>query len=236
MISVCMAVYNGKRFLCEQLASILCQLATDDEIVVVDDGSSDDTLELVKGLNDPRIRVLVNSCNQGVLRSFERAIKEARGDIIFLSDQDDIWLPRKVCRFLEAFSVDGHIVLVISDAQVIDEEGKELAASFFAQRGGFVSGWFANLLKNRFLGCALAFRSSLKDVILPFPKDIPMHDMWIGTLADLKGRVKYIDEPLIAYRRHLSNASPIKRAGLLQIIVWRWRLSKNLLLRSMRRH
>lgn len=234
MISVCMAVYNGERYLRQQLASILVQLAADDEIIVVDDGSSDGTMDLVRALHDPRIRLHANPGNLGVLRTFERAIAEARGEIIFLSDQDDVWLPGKVSRFLQAFGSNPGIVLVISDAQVIDAGGQLLAASFFQERGGFAAGWLRNLAKNRYLGCAMAFRSSLKEVVLPLPRDIPMHDMWIGILASLRGSVKYIAEPLTAYRRHLSNASRITHAGLSQMLVWRWRLAKNLLLRLMR--
>jgi len=231
MISVCMAVCNGQRYLQEQLASVLSQLPEDAEVVVVDDCSTDASLALIAAFDDGRIRILRNGERLGAIKTFERAIAEARGELIFLCDQDDIWAPSKVERFVAAFAADAGVLLAISDARLIDGEGRLLAESFFAQRGGFVPGCLANLARNRYLGCALAFRAALKPVILPFPGDIPMHDMWIGILASLKGRVTCLDEALIAYRRHQSNASPSRHVGPLQMLIWRWRLAKNLLRR-----
>jgi len=235
MISVCMAVCNGQRYLAAQLDSVLRQLPEDAEVIVVDDCSTDASLELIAAIKDGRIRTLRNSKRLGVVATFERAIAEARGELIFLCDQDDLWTPTKVERFVATFGADAGILLAISDARLIDGEGRLLAESFFAQRGGFVPGFLANLVRNRYLGCALAFRAMLKPAILPFPPDIPMHDMWIGTLAAVKGRVAYIDEALIDYRRHQGNASPSRHAGLMQMLIWRWRLAKNLLLRALRR-
>jgi len=233
MISVCMAVYNGQRYLAAQLDSVLRQLPEEAEVVVVDDCSTDASLEVIAGFSDGRIRILRNSERGGVIRTFERAIAEARGELIFLCDQDDLWAPSKIERFVAAFGADAGVLLVISDARLIDGEGRLLAESFFAQRGGFSPGYLANLVRSRYLGCALAFRATLKPIILPFPPDIPMHDMWIGSLAHLKGHVTFIDEALIAYRRHQDNASPDHHAGFLQILGWRWRLAKNLLLRAL---
>src|SRR3546814_6979697 len=103
MISVCMGTYNGARWIEIQLGSILSQLSPEDEVVIVDDGSKDDTLDRVASFNDPRVRVLRNGRNRGVDLTFERALGEARGDIIFLSDQDDFWYPNKVETVLRAF-------------------------------------------------------------------------------------------------------------------------------------
>src|SRR5450759_5141604 len=93
MISICMASYNGSRYIERQLLSILCQLGEADEVILVDDHSSDATLEVVERLSDKRIKIYRNGSNEGVLRTFERAIGLASGDIIFLSDQDDVWYP-----------------------------------------------------------------------------------------------------------------------------------------------
>lgn len=230
-ISVCMAIYNGATYLQPQMHSILAQLRAADEVVVVDDASQDNSTELLRNLSDARVRVYRNERNRGVLASFEKAMRLARGDILFLSDQDDLWLPRKVDKIIEAFSLNPEITLVASDAQVIDESGFVVVDSFFAQRGRFSAGVMHNLLKNKYLGCTLAFRRSMLDHFLPIPRDVPMHDIWLGLVNDIYGQTAYIDQPLIAYRRHKKNLSPFVVGGsVMQKIVWRWHLVKNLLL------
>ena len=95
MISVCIATYNGEKYLREQLDSILPQLAESDEVIVSDDGSTDGTIDLITSLNDPRIKIVSNSGRKGYVGNFENALKHTTGDYIFLSDQDDIWYPNK---------------------------------------------------------------------------------------------------------------------------------------------
>jgi len=231
MISVCMATYNGSRYIKRQLLSILCQLGGSDEIILVDDCSSDATLEVVERLGDSRIKIYRNGSNEGVLRTFERAIRLASGDIIFLSDQDDIWYPEKVGKFLQVFNGQPDVTLVLSDAKVINDRDEVIAKSFFEARGGFSPGIWHNIARNKYLGCAMAFRRSMVDKFLPFPKDIPMHDMWIGCINSIYGKPSFLDMPLMGYRRHQRNASPARRRGFAQILVWRWQLAKNLLLR-----
>ena len=239
-ISVCVAVYNGAAYLQPQMHSILAQLRATDEVVVVDDASQDNSAELLRDLSDARVRVHRNERNLGVLDSFERAIRLAQGDILFLSDQDDLWLPGKVEKILEAFSLNPEVTLVASDAKVIDESGCVVADSFFEQRGYFAAGVLHNLLKNKYLGCTLAFRRSMLHHFLPIPKDVPMHDMWFGLINDIYGKTYYIDQPLIAYRRHGNNVSSSVGLSVFQKLVWRWHLVKNLLLHvfhySLNRH
>lgn len=231
MISICMATYNGSDYIERQLLSILCQLGEADEVILVDDFSSDATLEVVERLSDRRIKIYRNGSNEGVLRSFERAISLASGDIIFLSDQDDVWCPEKVKRFLQVFDGRPDVTLVLSDAKVINEIDEIVADSFFASRGGFSPGIWHNIAKNKYLGCTMAFRRSMVEKFLPFPEDIPMHDMWIGCINSIYGTPCFLDLPLMAYRRHQHNASPAKRRDIAQILVWRWQLVKNLCLR-----
>jgi glycosyltransferase involved in cell wall biosynthesis len=230
-----MAVHNGAAYLLPQLQSILTQLRTTDEVVVVDDASQDDSAELLRSLSDSRLRVYRNESNLGVLASFEKVLKLAYGDVLFLSDQDDLWLPGKVEKIIEAFLFNPEITLVASDAQIIDKSGCVVAESFFAQRGRFSTGVLHNLIKNKYLGCTFAFRRSMLDYFLPIPKDVPMHDMWFGIINDIYGKTHYIDQPLIAYRRHASNLSPSVGASYMQRLVWRWRLMKNLILLVMHR-
>lgn len=228
-----MATYNGARWLDLQLRSILDQLAPADELVVVDDGSTDGTLEILEALEDARVRVLRNPANAGVRATFERALREVRGDIVFLADQDDVWLPGKRDALVGAIDADARIVLAIGDAEIVDGNGVRVASSFMKIRGGFRSSFAATLVKNRYLGCALAFRRTLLEQVLPIPPDVPMHDMWIGALAACSGRVAYVDRPLMSYRRHAANVSPGRRQGLPTMLRWRWRLLKNVVLRKL---
>jgi glycosyltransferase involved in cell wall biosynthesis len=235
MISVCMATHDGAAYVEQQLRSILPQLAGGDEIVLVDDHSSDGTLELVKKIGDERIRVHRNDSNRGVVPTFEQAIRLSSGDLVFLSDQDDIWYPGKVDRVSRIFMENSQVTLVMSDARVIDDKGDILADSLLKTRGGFAPGIVATLIRNRYSGCLMAFRRSLAEKFLPFPKDIPMHDMWIGLINAVYGKVHFIAAPLIAHRRHESNTSPDNRQAVAQMLVWRWRLFKNLCLRVLSR-
>jgi glycosyltransferase involved in cell wall biosynthesis len=230
-----MATYNGSIYIEQQLESILLQLSNSDEVILVDDNSIDSTLNLVKSFNDPRIKIYKNKSNEGILSSFEKAIKLALGEVVFLSDQDDIWLPGKVNRFKKIFEENADVTLILSDAKVIDAEGTVTSDSFFGKRGVFSAGVLSNIIKNKFIGCTMAFRNSTAHFFLPIPRDIPMHDMWIGCMSAIYGRVYFIDEPLIAYRRHLSNASPGNRKGIFKMIHWRWVLIRRLLFRVLSR-
>ena len=231
MISVCMATYNGAIYVERQLRSILKQLDQEDEVIVVDDYSSDATLEVIEKIGDSRIKVFRNNSNKGVLKTFERAIRLASGEIIFLSDQDDIWYPEKVSSFLQIFDARPEVTLVLSDTKVINEADEIVSESFFKNRGAFSSGLLHNIIKNKHLGCTMAFRQSMIDKFLPFPADIPQHDIWIGCINSIYGKTSFLNETLMVYRRHQHNASPLKRQGLEQVLIWRWRLVKNLCLR-----
>ena len=226
-ISVCMATYNGERFIHEQLESILSQLENDDEVVIVDDASTDGTVRSAEEFRDTRIRIFRQAHNCGVLETFERALKEAAGDIIFLADQDDIWRPDKVSKIKSLFSTRADLSLVLSDSFIVDAHGQITSETRF-RSGRFHPGALQNFIRNRYLGCAMAFRRSILVYCLPFPADIPMHDMWIGIVNQFVGKTEFIDEPLMSYRRHDGNASPQSHAPLAQMIRWRWALAKNL--------
>jgi glycosyltransferase involved in cell wall biosynthesis len=228
-ISVCLTVYNGEAFLQSQLQSILRQLRATDEVVIVDDASQDASAELLQNMADNRVRLYRNEHNLGVLASFAKALELAQGDILFLSDQDDLWLPGKVDKIMEVFSLNPGVTLVASDAQIIDAGGSIIADSFFTRRGRFTTGVFRNLIQNNYMGCTLAFRRLMLDHFLPIPQDVPMHDMWFGIVNDIYGKTYYIDQTLIAYRRHNKNLSPARGVSFIQKLRWRWYLGKNLL-------
>lgn len=204
-----MATYQGERYISLQLRSILGQLSQDDEIIVVDDDSTDRTRSEVCALQDPRLVLVRNTENHGVLRAFETALSRSTGEIVFLSDQDDLWLPKKVETVLAAFACDPAVLLVASDAILIDEDGTKIGDSFYAQRGKFRSGMWSNLLVGKFHGCTMSFRSTLLRSALPFPPGrLVHHDTWIGCMnALIGGKTRYIAEPLVAYRRHSTNVT-----------------------------
>jgi len=228
-ISVALATYNGEKYISEQLNSILPQLGPEDEIIISDDGSSDRTLEIVAGFCSAQIKVLKNP-GKGVISNVENAIKHTSGDIIFLCDQDDVWLPDKVS-VTKKYLLESDVKLVVSDAIVVDENLKVLEDSFFKLMNSG-SGFIKNFIKNTYHGCCMAFLKELKEVILPFPKNIPMHDSWIGLMAELYGKVLFIPEKLIYYRRHQNNATVLKRESLRKSLIWR----KNLAVALIRRY
>ena len=128
MISVCMATYNGAPFIERQMRSILCQLGIDDEVIVADDGSTDDTIAILQGMNDARIRIIDGAHRHSPIWNFEKALQQAKGEYIFLSDQDDLWLPEKVEICMEHLR---HSDCVVSDCMVVDGDGEVLCESFY---------------------------------------------------------------------------------------------------------
>jgi glycosyltransferase involved in cell wall biosynthesis len=232
-----MAVYNGAEYLKAQIDSILVQLRQFDELVVVDDGSQDGSVAILQEVDDPRLRVHRSAVNAGVVRTFELALSFARGDVIFLSDQDDLWLAGKVSAVLDVFTSRPEVTMVVTDAHVIDGDGKIINPSFFSMRGRFQPGPLHNFIKNKYLGCTLSFRREMLPIFLPIPLDVPMHDIWFGVLNGIYGRTYFIDEPLVGYRRHCQNVSSVVSfsAGLAKVALWRYRLAKNLALRVMSR-
>lgn len=215
MISVCVATYNASRYIREQINSVLIQLNADDEIVVSDDESSDDTLAILDSINDHRIKILSRNCNLGVIKNFERALYAAKGEVIFLCDQDDVWLPNKVSTCLNYLDSN---LLVVTDCIVVDAELKCLHKSFFALRNSR-KGFIHNLYRNSYIGCCIAFRKELLSYALPIPSKVAMHDIWLGMVAEKYGRVTFLPTPLLLYRRHSENASPLKsRYGMFKKI------------------
>ena len=203
MISVCMATFNGGKYIEEQINSILVQLGGEDEIIISDDGSTDNTLEIIRKLDDDRIKLYQNNKLHGYAHNFENALIHASGDYIFFSDQDDVWLPNKVKTMLPYLQNDN---FVISDAYITNEE-LEVKGKLSTWRT-YKKGYFQNLYKSIYAGCTCAFTKRIKDYVLPFPSTKHIqHDNWIGLLCELKFNVVYVDEPLILYRRHNSNTS-----------------------------
>src|SRR6267378_2104983 len=145
-VSVCMAVYNGAAFVKPQIDSILVQIGVRDELIVVDDASEDCSQSILQSITDPRLHVYRNPRNVGVLATFEKALMLATGEIVFLSDQDDIWLPGKVEKVLNVFTSLPSVTMVATDAMVVDGQGRTISESFFSMRGCFSAGAFHNFV------------------------------------------------------------------------------------------
>lgn len=216
MISVCLATFNGERYLAEQLESILSQIGPDDEVIVIDDCSYDNTVSIINKMDDLRIKLHVNLKNMGVVKSFEKSITIAQGDYIFLSDQDDIWVERKVENVLKVFK-ETNSILVVTDAFIVDSNKDIIFDSFFSWRNSG-AGLFKNLFKNSFLGCCMAFKKECKSFLLPFPVGVPMHDEWIGLSCTLAGNVQFLKRKLLLYRRHSGNVTAMHSSGMFNII------------------
>ena len=216
-VSVAMATYNGEKYLKEQLDSILENLKSNDEIIISDDGSTDKTLKILEQYEgeDSRIKVYKNS-KLGVKKNFEKAIEHSNGKYIFLADQDDVWTIDKVDKVLKAFN-ENDCSLVIHDAIVVNENLKKINDSFFSLRNSR-SGILKNIYKNSYIGCCIAFKSTMKKYILPIPNNIEMHDQWIGILNDKYGKSIFLKDKLIKYRRHTANVSKMKHYPFFKMI------------------
>lgn len=214
-VSVCMATYNGQAFIAEQIRSILQQLTSEDELVVVDDASTDRTAEIVRGLVDPRILFVPNPVNRGYVSSFERAIGASRGDYIMLSDQDDIWLPGRMDVLLEAlkssrfaasnFTVFGGEANRLQKVQLRERDSRRWIANLFATWIGY----------RPYYGCTMAFRADSKKMVLPFPAFLAeTHDQWIAIVANLHREMTHVEAATVSRRLHDQNTTPKSRRPL----------------------
>jgi len=235
-ISVCMATYNGALYLEQQIESILEQLQDTDEIVVVDDASTDDSALIVESYRDPRIRLMTNEHNVGHVRSFERAMAAATGDIIMLSDQDDVWAEGRV------------------DYLVHELEGARMVASNYdhlppasqdrpEERLTSPSSSFRNLLglalgRRPYYGCTMAFTRDFVTLALPFPRSTRAHDHWLAILGTTSRSLKHASRTTVHRRLHDDNLSPRSRRALGPVLKTRMRMASHLfsaLLRTAKR-
>ena len=228
MISVCLATYNGEKYIAEQLHSILIQLEENDEIIISDDGSKDRTLEVVEMIGDHRIKVLHNHSHGNTSyvkakNNFENALNHAKGDYIFLADQDDIWMPGKVKFFLKYLQ---KYECVQSDSELTCE------TPFTTGQLGSYDSFLANAMYLPFRGCCMAFTRKLLDVILPIPKAVITHDAWIGCCSVARHSYFKINESLMYYRIHDTNVSVRKNKNSFLYKIWyRFALIVNVLIR-----
>ncbi len=218
-VSVALAVYRGGEALLAQIDSVLPQLTEDDELILcVDRKDTESPALLALYREDPRVRIVTGG--DGVVPNFEIALRSCEKELIFLCDQDDLWKEDKIARVKEIFFRSPATLLVQHDAVVTDGERNILRESFYAMHG-VKHGIFANLCKNSFMGCCMAFRRCLLEVALPFPGQIPMHDQWIGLIAEQAKGVTFAPFKGLEWRRHGNNASQTKHASFGKMLRFR---------------
>jgi len=218
-ISVALCTYNSGHYIDEQLGSILDQHRPVDEIVISDDGSTDDTLERVRRIaaehpHGDVVRILDAGRAGGVIKNFQRALEHCTGDLVVLSDHDDVWRNDRIEKALAVMPADPAIpALVFSDARLVDENGDPRGRTLFqaysvsddelewvtGERAFEVLGW-----RNIVTGATVMVNRALVDVALPLPERW-IHDEWMAVLAAALGRILVIKEPLIDYRIHGRN-------------------------------
>ena len=229
-ISVCIPSFNGEKYIAKQLESIFSQELQVDEIIISDDSSTDRTVEIIKSYRDARIILLENNDFKSPALNLENALNHATGAVIFLSDQDDIWLPGKVKVMREQLkSYD----LVVSDASLIDGNGDIIEESFFKMRNSG-PGFLKNIKINTYIGCCMAFNRKTLQLALPFPDNMlgSIHDWWIGFVAETTGKVIFLDVPQILYRRHSNNVTATKsKTTLFTKMWWRYFMLKEIFVR-----
>lgn len=216
-VSVCISVYNGAKFLGQQLLSIANQSFLPDEVIVYDDFSADESLLVIEEYSHIlNIRLLHGKKRLGVLNGFLESIKYASGELIFFCDQDDVWDRNKVL-IHTAWHQKGFNV-VIGDCKIVDENMNTINESYQCTlRGG--RGFWGNLVRSKFLGCCMSFDKRTIDIIGLPPKIYKgYHDWWYGLLSTLIARVVFINEKLVLYRRHENTVTPSGKKSLDNII------------------
>ena len=214
-LSVALCTYNGDRFLNEQLASIIHQSRVPDELIVCDDGSNDNTIAILEHFASTTsfpVYIYRNKNNLGSTKNFEQAIHLCNGDIIALADQDDVWFTQKLAK-LESVLTTTQADAVFSDAYVVNEALEPSGSTLWetlsfskTQQRNVDQGKILKLLlkHNMATGATMAFRSHVRDVILPIPPTW-VHDAWIAFIVAVTGQLTPIAEPLIYYRQHSYN-------------------------------
>ena len=235
-LSVVMCTYNGEPHLAAQLSSLAGQTRPPDELVVVDDGSTDATAAVLRAFADGAafsVRLFENAENLGVNANFSKALELADGDVLLTCDQDDLWRPDKLERVERAFDESPEAGLVLHDATLIDDAGRPVGGTLWqtlgfdadrqdaAEGGGAFDAFTRRIVA---YGCTMAVRASLKRGFLPVPPRASF-DFWIALYAAAAGPVRLAREPLIGYRQHARQSVGVRRPSPLRYALELWRRS-----------
>lgn len=223
MVDILLATYNGGRFLREQLDSIFNQTFTDWHIIVSDDGSTDNTIEIlneyIKKFPDKMTMVFSNTHFGNARDNFFYLMKHANSKYIMFCDQDDYWLPNKIEKTLNFLKIheNGNPTLVYSDLEVVDEFLNTISYSFIKyQKLNLKKVTFNSLImENVVAGCTMMINSSLKNIALNYrnSENIIMHDWWLALIAEKFGNLVFLDDTLIKYRQHSNNSVGAQKVG-----------------------
>ncbi len=221
-VSVCLAAYRGAPYIEAQVGSILEQLGPADELVVVDDASQDGTASLVEAIDDPRVVLLYNAVNRGYVRTFERALRSARGDYLFLADQDDLWLPGRLDAMLAGLAE--RAVVATSVAVLGDPAARPRFRLRAEDSERHLANVFGVLVGHRpYTGCAMALRRDILSSVLPIPPFVyESHDLWIALVANTHRQNLHLEAPSVARRLHDANQTPLGWRGPRAILRARW--------------
>lgn len=235
-VSVALAAYNGERYIGEQLESILMQLDEKDEVVVSLNDSNDKTKQILDDYQRRDSRIKIYECKEkGIIPNFENAIRHSKNEIVFLSDQDDVWEKDKIRVVLKSFDRDKEVMAVMHDCFYYDSNLKTILGSAYQRK--VYDSTFLNIIRNSFQGSCMAFRRRIIDAVCPIPRNIAMHDQWIGIVAKKIGKIDIIPDKLIKYRRHENVMSPDdKRVGMALKIKYIIAISVSLVKRSREIH
>lgn len=213
-ISVALCTYNGEKYIVEQLNSILNQTKPVDEIVICDDISSDETHDIINQYCNKFPNIIkfhINEINLRSVKNFEKAISLCTGDIIFLSDQDDNWLPEKVADIVHYFELNPQISVVATNGNCINENSElindfliwDVPQLFIDNKIHLDYYYLISCFFNIATGATMALRSKFISECVPFPL-IPNfhHDEWIARVASSKGQFSFLPKKYINYRIH----------------------------------
>lgn len=209
LVSIVMCVYNGADFLNEQIESILAQTYSNFELLVLNDRSTDSSKDIIQQYlqKDSRIKYFENDMNLGFNKNFEKGFSLTNGDLIAVSDQDDIWIKDKIEELVNQI---GEHLLIYSNSALIDESGNLLDRTLTYDIDHIDNPSYKSFLDGNFItGHTCLFKKILLDKVLPFPDNVYSYDWWLGFTASYIGSVKYLHKNLTLYRIH--NNSVIRR-------------------------
>ena len=211
MISIALATYNGSKYIKEQIESLICQTFNDIEIIICDDCSKDNTVEIIKEFQkkDSRIKFYLNEINLGFKKNFEKAISLCSGDFIACCDQDDVWSEDHLEKLYENI---GQYDLICGNARLVDTNLKYIGIDLFnsirfSKLPDNNIDWLIYLFFNNiFQGSACLFKKSLVERVLPIPENIKFHDYWLALCSTCNNGVKYLpNDYILFYRQHQNN-------------------------------
>lgn len=230
-----MATYNGEKYLREQIDSILQQLGNEDELIVSDDHSTDSTCDIVRAYGDKKIKLFSNELTKGVTHNFENALLHSSGDIIFLADQDDVWLPDKI-KELSDFLIQDNYDVVTCNCALTDTDLNITQQEYYVDKSPLDKSVWGNFVKDLWLGSCMAFKREILSKTLPIPPKMAAHDLWIALYSQLHFKCGYYPKVLQLYRRHentVSFAGSKSTNKLSYKISYRMYLAYHLLIRSL---